>query len=229
MVKRGKTEISVESVNIQAATGDKLHVKDKGAWRYPHRVIARASHLDTAKYHDERDLSEKLGRRKIESNFMITLNTNKTLVGGGLRDQQAKEACKTALEVLSSDMQLCTYLKFGPKSNHYANDKYEDVIERVEWKASVETGENLHRLHAHIWLTVHHYSQVQVNMPMMQRLFKTHYNHAVYSAGHSDLVIKRQPYIKVKLLPTSDWAMVIRQYIHKGMDQAATADFLDKE
>ena len=86
-----------------------------------------------------------------------------------------------------------------------------------EWKAGVEIGENQERLHAHIWLTVHHYSQVQVNMPVMQRMFKQAYNSHIGAENLRVLRCNKMPYIQVKLLPTSDWAMVMKQYIHKGM------------
>ena len=77
-----------------------------------------------------------------------------------------------------------------------------------------------HRLppdHSHIWLTVHHYSQVQVNMPVMQKMFKEAYNSRIDIMNSRQLRCNGMPYIQVKLLPSSDWAMVIKQYIHKGM------------
>ena len=79
---------------------------------------------------------------------------------------------------------------------------------------------------------MHHYSQVQVNMPVMQRLFKRLYNQYIDEALNNTVGLDKEairgriaqnknPYIQVKLLPTSDWAMVIRQYIHKGMQESA--------
>ena len=50
------------------------------------------------------------------------------------------------------------------EEHDYRLDRYTDVIESVDWKAAVETGDVLHRLHAHIWLTITHYSQVQINV-----------------------------------------------------------------
>jgi hypothetical protein len=129
-----------------------------------------------------------------------------------------KQAVKEVLEELKHDRNICTMLKFGPKHESYAKDRYEDVIQSVDWNACVETGENYERLHCHIWLTVHHYSQVQVNMPVLQTMFKKLYNERIgESVFRASLVCNRRPYCQVKLLPSSDWAMVMKQYIHKAM------------
>jgi len=217
MVKRAPAVVSVQPINLRNATGDvgvtKLGIKDKQAWRYPGGKIVRAdsTEINGRKYTDHRDGE---ARRKIESNFFITLNTNRTVNNiSPADDAMAREACRLALTDLSRDDLMCGYFKFGPKSEHYRDDKFEDVIQKVEWQASVEVGEKLERLHCHIWLTVHHYSQVQINMPVMQNMFKRLYN----AKAPSTMRANKRPYISVKLLPTSDWAMIMKQYIHKGM------------
>lgn len=221
MVKRAPTKISVEGINFTKPTGDVVKgVKASGAWRYPGGVIQRAPSvvINGTTYTDDKDPGE--ARRKHESNFFITLNTNRCVSTKFVTADQAengKQAMKGALEYLSKDSSICTFMKFGPKSAHYRNDVFEDVITKVEWQAAVETGENLERLHSHIWLTVHHYSQVQVNMPVMQKMFKDAYNSRLDIMNSRQLRCNGMPYIQVKLLPTSDWAMVMKQYIHKGM------------
>lgn len=231
MVKRAPTKITVQAINLNKAKGDVLTAptkseKEKGAWQYPGHVIQRAEHLkgltnaNNEPYTDDKDPGE--ARRKHESNFFITLNTNR-YIGDGVPPrlaQEAKQAVVTALERLSDDASICTYLKFGPKSKHYQHDKYVDVISKVEWEAAVETGENLQRLHCHIWLTVHHASQIQINMPVMQKMFKDFYN---TRAPQSLRIVRGKPYIQVKLLPSSDWATVMKQYIHKGMRAVASS------
>ena len=227
MVKRTATKVSIEGVDFAKPTGDVVKgVKAKGAWRYPGGIIQRAptTQLGTdggdrggGVYTDDKDHGE--ARRKHESNFFITLNTNR-YVGDKMAGEMAddgKQACKKALDFLSQESTICAYLKFGPKSAHYRDDRFADVITKIEWQAAVETGENKQRLHCHIWLTLHHYSQVQVNMPMMQKLFKEAYNGRVNLMYGSALRINGMPYIQVKLLPSSDWATVMKQYIHKGM------------
>ncbi len=220
MVKR-KPTITVEAINMKKTTGDvtKRTVKDTGAWRYPNGVIQRApsTKLGDRDYYDDKDPGE--ARRKHESNFFITLNTNRKI--GKTMDyvaaQHGKDACKEALNFLSQEENICGYLKFGPKSEHYRNDVFTDVITKIEWQAAVEVGETLERLHCHIWLTLHHYSQVQINMPLMQKMFKDAYNDKISQVYRSQLRANGMPYIQVKLLPSSDWAMVIKQYIHKAM------------
>ena len=237
MVKRQPTKIdvprvTVEAINLKKATGDvdviekKRSVKETGAWRYPGGVIQRAPSIKLGEhnYYDDKDPNE--ARRKHESNFFITLNTNRKIGEGmdGCMAQEGKEACKHALEFLSSEAALCTYVKFGPKSAHYRNDKFDEVVFKVEWQAAVEVGDNLQRLHCHIWLTLHHYSQVQINMPVMQKMFKDAYNGygKIQTLYGSRLRCNGLPYIQVKLLPSSDWAMVIKQYMHKAMMDAGS-------
>ena len=207
MVRREPT-ITVGDATIKPARG----IKKSGLWREWKRMDGTTVNGRT--YTDDKDTS--LPRRYHESNFFITLNTNKTLREGGEMADLGKRACKEVLEELCKDKNICAYLKFGPKSDHYKDDVYADVIQRIEWSAAVETGEVLERLHCHIWLTVHHYSQVQVNMPVMQHMFKDMYNKKV-GLGNQKLAVNRNPYISVKLLPTSDWADVIKSYIHKAM------------
>ena len=59
---------------------------------------------------------------------------------------------------------MATYIKFGPKHAEYREDKFADVINKIDWKAATEMGPNQGRVHSHIWLTVSHYSQIQINV-----------------------------------------------------------------
>ena len=229
MVRRKPTTVSVEAINLQPTSGDSVlrsSVKKTGAWRYPNGIIQRMDRrkIGTKEYFDDKDESEN--RRKHESNFFITINTNRSMAGiNGATAEIGKQACRRTLDWLSEADTLCTYIKFGPKNPRvYGEDRFEDVIQKVEWQANVEVGEKLERLHCHIWLTMHHFSQVQVNMPVIQHLFNRKYNEEINantdSAGKLSLAQRGKPYVNVKLLPTSDWAMVMRQYIHKGMEAA---------
>jgi len=225
MVKRTPIKISVENVRMGNPTGDTIEkkkgIKESGAWRYPGGVIQRAPSKvlgpSGKAYYDDKDPSE--ARRKHESNFFICLNTNRycgtELDGAIARD--GKRACEETLKYLSEDKVICNYLKFGPKHHSYRDDIFEEVIFKIEWQAAVETGENLERLHCHIWLTLHHYSQVQINMPVMQKVFKAKYNSLLNQAFASKLCVRRNPYISVKLLPSSDHTEVMKRYIHKAM------------
>ena len=81
MVKRrtdndlDRTLVTVENMNLKKARG----VKADGAWRYKDGIIQRmaVNEIDGKKYTDDKDPSQN--RRKHESNFFITLNTNQTL------------------------------------------------------------------------------------------------------------------------------------------------------
>lgn len=208
-------------------------VKANQAWKYPGHNIVRAStvFLNGRYYCDPKEpnanaddqgveeqnlkgLADGTPRRKQESNFLITINPNQTYSSTQL--SVAEGAFRQALETLSENTVLVRCLKFGPKHSFYMNDKAHDVIlPGVQWTANVEIGERLKRMHAHIWCTFEHYSQIQINVPMMQHEFVKAFNASF--GGPTYMALDGVPYIDVKLLPQSDWTTVMRQYITKGM------------
>lgn len=218
MVARN-TATSVTTASSSSAA--RHNAKREQAWKYAGGKIQRASHLPVSQYHDHKDTS--LPRRKQESNFFITINTNKS--PSDERHKEAEYRLKGVLEVLAEKRFMAGYMLFGPHDttgSTYRNDKFADVVENVEWKAAVETGEVMNRVHAHIWLTVTHYSQIQVNVHTLAAETKRLFNGRIggYNALPStrdELYLRRKPYVHVKLLPQSDWMTVIKSYIHKGM------------
>lgn len=213
MVKRvRRAKISTESVDLKPAHS----AKTSQAWKYPGGKIVRApkAMLDIKKYFDHKDPSEP--RRKQESNFFITINTNKSPDDPADFDRCVK-AMEGMLKTIAQDRVLASYIRFGPKHKEYEEDVYSDVVHSVDWKANVETGDIMKRVHAHIWMTMTHYSQVQINVHALMHLAKQGYNAELGAHAKTDLYIKDMPYVHVKLLPQSDWTDVMRQYIHKGM------------
>ena len=212
--------ISTQAVDFKAPHT----AKTKQAWRYPGGKILRApsTRLGSAVYTDPKHPGENLPRRKQESNFFITINSNKAPEQTE-HIQLAVSHMERMLEKLADEKVMATYLRFGPKDPTYEKDKYSDVVHSVEWKAAVETGDVMKRVHSHIWLTITHYSQIQINIQMLMWQARKHYNHGmplVQLGGKSMLSMDEFPYVHVKLLPQSDWTDVMRQYIHKGMAAA---------
>lgn len=233
-IKPDKTKITTESLDFEAPHS----AKTKQAWRYAGSKIVRAPtlKLGSKRYVDPKSKGgEELPRRKQESNFFLTINTNKA-PGGDLLDVGIKHM-EAMLNYLSEETVMASYLKFGPKDDSYIEDKFADVIHSIDWKGAVETGDSLKRLHAHVWLTITHYSQIQINVQMLMHLARKAYNkytteqrnasgtaRKVYVEEElpfgSPIRIQDNPYVHVKLLPQSDWTTVMRQYIHKGMEAA---------
>ena len=189
--------------------------KTKQAWRYNGGNILRAPSLliNGKRYEDPKDPGQ--ARRKQESNFFITINSNKSPEPGESFDVCVRHM-EQMLRMLSTETAMAQYFKFGPVDATYSEDRYYDVIDNTDWKANVETGDKQHRLHAHIWLTVTHYSQIQMNVHALQYLARSYYNEG-FPLGLSALRIGAKPYVNVRLLPQSDFTTVFRQYIHKGM------------
>lgn len=219
MVKRIRnTDISVESVDFKA----RHSAKTAQAWKYRGGQIVRAAstRLGSQSYTDPK--TPGAPRRKQESNFFITINTNKVVAADGASERSFYEvgvlAMKQMLESLAQDRHIATYLKFGPKDDAYSGDLYGDVVQSVDWNSSVETGPDKNRLHAHIWMTITHFSQVQINVPLLMQIAKRSYNAALPSETRwNALRLTSNVYVHVKLLPQSDWTDVMRSYIHKGM------------
>jgi hypothetical protein len=169
-----------------------------------------------------------LPRRKQESNFFITINSNKAPTEADHTDKVVSHMYKM-LETISKEEVIATYLKFGPKHKEYEKDLYMDVIHSVDMKSEVETGPTAKRVHAHAWLTITHFSQIQINVQMLQHQVRVAYNkdmpEGVEIAKSSNkrrsyLRMTAMPYVHVKLLAQSDWTTIMRQYIHKGMMSA---------
>jgi len=215
---KGKPKISTQSIDFKAPHS----AKSKQAWRYPGGVIQRAPSqwIGGHKYVDPKD--PDLPRRKQESNFFITINTNKStqFEAAGATEIGVRQAEKM-LKALAEERTMATYIKFGPKSAEYLEDKYMDVIHSIDWKAAVEIGPQIKRIHAHIWLTITHYSQIQINVKMLMHRAREAYNDDEDNTmAGTNLRITEMPYVHVKLLPQGDWTSVMRQYIHKGMQHS---------
>ena len=207
---------SVVTANVEFKANHSA--KSEQAWRYPGGVIQRAPQIkiNGTNYTDHKDSA--LARRKQESNFFITLNTN---IAPKTEEQSnsAIQALTAALNHISKDSVLATCMKFGPVTPHYENDKYQDVIISADWKSAIETGEKLSRLHSHIWSTVTHYSQIQMNSRVLQHVTKSAYNAQLggkKTIANESIWVKKQPYCHVKLLPQSEWATIMRGYITKS-------------
>lgn len=247
MVARARTAlagaVSVQRVTQRAFPAGKK-AKSNQSWKYPGNNIVRAptAEINGRYYTDPKEADagsasqqgqpvleifgdgELTGtpRRKQESNFFITINPNQTYFGAD--EDRARARFVAALQYLSQDEVFKTYLKFGPpkcpNNEHYQSDQPDDVIfPGIEWKANVEIGEKMNRMHAHIICYVEHYSQIQINTQMFQYEFRQAFNEGL--DDDDPLVLTTVPYLQVKMLPQADWTTIMKQYIHKGMEARA--------
>jgi hypothetical protein len=212
------------SITVADAVLPKAQVKARQEWKYANGIVKRHPSLpigtiDNPQYYDpkhfdaDKKTGELLGRRAQESNFFITINTNKSSKVMA-NEIKMRNALKSTLEYLGEPHTICSFLKFGPVDPVYRNDKYADVIEKIDWSGEVEVGEQLGRVHGHVWMTCHHWSQVQINSGMLSYLARDHYNSQV----PKEMQCRGRPYVHVKLLPQSDWTTVMRNYIKKAMN-----------
>ena len=112
MVKRvRKTTLDPLITTSDAQFKTAIKPKANQAWRYPGGVIQRAIsvHLNgSAKaYYDHIDTDQP--RRKQESNFFVTINTNRESTESNL--EVGQDAMKKLVDHLSKDAVVCTYMK----------------------------------------------------------------------------------------------------------------------
>lgn len=232
VARKRRTDATVVTQRVSSTPfpGGK-NVKGKQAWKYPGGNIIRAPTviLNGRYYTDPKEpdagvpsdqgteaqgRTDGTPRRKQESNFFITINPNQ--VYSEAIEEQARQHFKQALQHLEDNSVLARCLKFGPKDAHYTQDLAHDVLlPGIDWKATVEVGEKLGRMHAHIICYISHYSQIQIDPKMMTYEFRQGFN-AGLPLGHR-LRLTDPPYMQVKMLPQSDWTTVMSQYIRKGM------------
>jgi len=191
-------------------------------WKYKGGSVERAPsvNLGSGSYTDHKHPGERLPRRYQESNFFVTINTNKA-PDGEVETATAVHHCEQMLSHLSGTATLNRILRFGPRDQHYARDRFEDVIADVDWQSNVEIGDQQGRVHAHIWVTVKHYSQVQIDIPKLTQEARVAFN-AGLSLGSKLRVIN--PYVNVKLLPQSDFADIMRGYMAKAALEGGSAE-----
>lgn len=217
-VNKDNVKITTQAVAMKAPHS----AKSLQAWKYAGNQIVRAPSvlIGSRIYYDPKHPSEKLARRRQQSNFFLTINTNLEPDCEGMVVQQLK----AAIAHLKTDAILATCLKFGPKDPilpeetmkdpknlyTYRNDRYADVIDKVEWRDAIEVGPVHNRVHCHIWVTIDHYSQIQFNTHMLMTLTKRVFN------ASGPMRMSRMPYVHIKLLPQSDWTDIMKQYIHKA-------------
>lgn len=225
MVKRvRRTDVNVTTSN---ADFEVQHTaKTNQAWRYQGGQILRAPTIMLGKdnpksknkrYEDPKNPGQP--RRKQESNFFITINSNKSPEAGEEMDAAIK-AMESMLGHISQEHILAKLVVFGPAPGEvgapYKDDQYADVIHNVDWRSGIETGDQMCRLHAHIIVTIIHYSQIQLNPKALQYESRRAFNENI-PRGYADLRINRLPWVYIKLLAQSNWGQIQKQYIHKGM------------
>ena len=193
--------------------------KEEGAWMYPDFKIRRAPsvYINGRKYVDPKSLPEELPRREQQSNFRLTIGTNKT-IEPELR-AEADAAFESGFGCVKEGLRDGSCLTFGPKdAETFGSDRAEDVITDVAFHAKTEVGEIKRRLHAHPIVKMKHYSQVHLHTRSIMAAFKKGYNRSLeeakpreggdwlssrsYAGRVALLQIKpdKQPYVQVELL-----------------------------
>lgn len=191
-----------------------------GNWKARNQIRGRVS--DFPKGTGEDPDAPGLGRRKHESKLFVTLNPNK---GGniGSPDHTVHMAMEHVVREAVKDDNLKRLFIWGPIADRngaaYKEDTYDDHIESIKITAAVEKGDVQQRSHAHLYLTITHYSQIQISKPLLQRWATAKYNEYLNKIGSTTFLLKssQSMYTHIKLQPQSDWNDIIMMYLEKGM------------
>lgn len=161
--------------------------------------------------HNVSQTGQPLGRRKQQSNFFMTLNTNKRKFDEARDTDAMSHAIDTVFK-----QRVYYILWFGPKHlDTYGGDGSfaDDVVEKIEVRAGIERGPVTGALHAHLYLTITHWSQLQIDIPRLQFIFKEAYNE---KAIHK-MTDKGRLAIKVELMPQTDFGQIMASYLSKSV------------
>jgi hypothetical protein len=213
-----KIVVSTIDVAVGSSTADGMRAaawdKASGEWKARATGGRRDEFGAAGTKHDHnlgRDC-ELIGRRRQQSNFFITLNTNRRTFD----EAQDPRAVQSALNACFGT-QIYDILTFGPAHPEtYGDDAAHpnEFIEKIEVRAGVERGPVTGALHCHAYLTISHWSQIRINKLALQGLFKETYNlHA--SAGKGRMPLKSLPACKIDLMPQTDWGQIVAHYLSK--------------
>lgn len=208
--QRAKTE--------HLSLGPQPGLKNRQAWKYKGGVIKRADTLWLIQGVKHRDPKEPSGadlpRRLEESNFFITINTNKAPTAHGVTAEAAGEAAANAMEITLQNISRFIEFGKGPRGDpEFENDIFNAVVQDVEWLPSVEMGPTLQRVHTHTSMRLLHYSQLRVNPRWLQEVFKEAWN-TQWRAGHP-MIMDGMPYVDVKLRQQVNAHEITIQYAAK--------------
>ena len=168
-------------------------------------------------------------RRSIESNFLVTINPNRRWSDDGTDPTAARIFQRTLVKLCENDFFLAclkvpaTTRATPDYSGHFKADalNWTDVITSVDAKGTVEIGEKLKRMHAHLIVEVRHFSMLQINGKVLSKLFKDVWN------DHCDddaYILRSKPYVDVQLLKQSNAMDIIKAYLHKSVGPVTTPD-----
>jgi hypothetical protein len=220
-----KIEVAIGS---STADGMRAAAWDKASGEWKARATGgRRDNFNAAGTKHDHNLGrdcELIGRRRQQSNFFITLNTNRRKFD----EAQDPKAVQQALNACFGK-QIYDILTFGPAHpDVYAEDALfpNEFIEKIEVRAGVERGPVTGALHCHAYVTIAHWSQIRINKLALQGLFKETYNeHA--SAGKGQMPLKSLPACKIDLMPQTDWGQIVAHYLSKQVAVLTTDDPAD--
>mmetsp|Transcript_28324 Transcript_28324/g.65098 ORF Transcript_28324/g.65098 Transcript_28324/m.65098 type:complete len:271 (-) Transcript_28324:59-871(-) len=212
---------STIEVAIGSSTADGMRAaawdKASGEWK-ARATGGRKTDFQTAGTKHDHNLGrdcELIGRRRQQSNFFITLNTNRRTFDEAQDPKAVQEALNACFGKKIYDI-----LTFGPAHPEvYGDDSLHpnEFVEKIEVRAGVERGPVTGALHCHAYVTIAHWSQIRINKLALQGLFKQAYNQAA-SAGLGQIPMRALPACKIELQAQTDSGHIVAHYLSKQVN-----------
>ena len=228
----GVSTPSVSNANVSFAPG--IGAKAYQAWKYRDGNIQRAPklHLDpnnpTKEYFDpidEQAKSQKLPRRKQETNLFVTLNLNKIVPWSD--ELRVNEALMKTINKIQTSA-LSEVLVCGParvrNADYFRDDNLAVVLKDIKFTTTIEQGPRTGFKHVHMTVSMEHYSQIQMDKTLLRTKFIELYNDALVSnvgptgrpgRPRRDKMALRGLYVDVKLRNQMSWHEIEKWYLHK--------------
>lgn len=217
--------LRLTSQQVKFAQG--VDAKSAQAWKYPNFKIVRhqSLHINGRLYTDPRmegaGTASGAPRRLTESNFNITINTNRGVKQDPALSSNYKNAFNALAAWLSDTQNLFSILVVGPEpkkkkktnvyNDHFRGDRLPDVYKEHSVNATPEDKNGMGRAHAHIHLYISHYSCIQINLPVFRAVALEVLNMNL----PPELKLPKIPWLTVFMHEQRDWQTVQAQYIHK--------------
>ena len=171
-------------------------------------------------------------RRSIESNFLLTINPNRKWSADGTHAAVSDIFEKTINKLCENEnfltcLKVPTTTRAKPDySAHFQRDaeNFTDVIVSIDAKGTIEVGEKLKRMHAHLVIEIKHFSMIQLNVPVIRHLFKDIWNEICALPHNAAFRLFAMPYVDVQLLKQSNAMDIIKAYVRKSVGPVSTPD-----
>lgn len=133
-------------------------------------------------------------KKEKESNFLITLNTNKFPRSQLQSSEMVKELGRGLRTMTTEEEHLKAMIKFLTPGDVYSDD----TILTIDSKYTVERGKKKGRIHAHVWIRIKHTSMIHLDREAIKEALKASTGGVMEVPYVNIRAIRKDPFSDVK-------------------------------